>query len=141
MNPILKNILAVVAGLIIGSVVNMGLVSISGSIIPYPEGYDASTNESMKETFHLLQSKHLIIPFLAHAFGTFFGALCTALVAASRKMALSLLVAVFFFAGGLYMVMLLPSPTWFNILDLAVAYFPMAWIASYLAGGCLTKKN
>ena len=34
MNPIVRNILAVVAGVLLGSVVNMGLIQISGAIIP-----------------------------------------------------------------------------------------------------------
>ncbi|PKP16502.1 MAG: hypothetical protein CVU07_06700, partial [Bacteroidetes bacterium HGW-Bacteroidetes-23] len=34
MSPILKNILAVVVGIVVGSIVNMAIISISGSIIP-----------------------------------------------------------------------------------------------------------
>lgn len=34
MNPILRNILAVVAGIIAGSAVNMGIIMLSSSIIP-----------------------------------------------------------------------------------------------------------
>jgi len=36
MNPIIKNILAVLAGVVLGSAVNMGIIMISGSIIPPP---------------------------------------------------------------------------------------------------------
>ncbi len=38
MNPIVRNILAVVAGVLLGSVVNMGLIQISGAVIPPPRG-------------------------------------------------------------------------------------------------------
>ncbi|MEZ4979370.1 MAG: hypothetical protein R2772_08730 [Chitinophagales bacterium] len=37
MNPILRNILAVVAGIVVGSAINMGIIMISGSLIPPPE--------------------------------------------------------------------------------------------------------
>jgi hypothetical protein len=30
--------------------------------------------------------------------------------------------------GGVYMVNILPSPMWFNVLDLGLAYFPMAFL-------------
>ena len=40
MNTTVKNILAVVLGLVLGSVVNMAIIMISGSIIPPPEWSD-----------------------------------------------------------------------------------------------------
>ncbi len=43
MNPIIRNILAVVGGLLLGGIVNMGIVLISGSLIPPPEGADVTT--------------------------------------------------------------------------------------------------
>jgi hypothetical protein len=48
-----------------------------------------------------------------------------------------MLIASLFFAGGIYMVMLLPSPLWFNLTDLILAYFPMAFLGYYL----LKKKQ
>ena len=43
MNPIFKNILAVIAGCVLGSAVNMGIIMVSGSIIPPPDGADVTT--------------------------------------------------------------------------------------------------
>ncbi len=83
MNSMVKNVLAVIAGLVIGSVVNMGIIRISGSIIPPPEGADVTTMEGLKESMHLFQFKHFIFPFLAHALGTFVGAIFAALIAAT----------------------------------------------------------
>ena len=133
MSPVLRNFLAVVAGLIVGSVVNMGIVSISGAIIPPPAGADVSTPEGLKATMHLFEPKHFIFPFLAHALGTFAGALVTAFMAVSNKMRLALIIGFFFLAGGLASVFMLPSPTWFTVLDLVVAYIPMAYLAAKLA--------
>lgn len=132
MNPILRNILAVVAGVVVGGAVNMGLVMISGHIIPPPEGTDNTTMEGLKASLHLFQPKHFIFPFLAHALGTFFGALITALFASNRKMMLSLLIGVVFLIGGISNIVMLPSPLWFTIVDLAAAYIPMAYLASRL---------
>lgn len=133
MNPIFKNILAVIIGIIIGSAVNMGIIMISGSIIPPPEGADVTTTESLKATIHLFEPKHFILPFLAHAIGTFAGAFLAALIAATHKMKFALGIGVFFLAGGISSVLMLPSPTWFIVLDVVVAYIPMAYLAGKLA--------
>ena len=69
MNSTIKNIIAVIAGLILGSVVNMGIIMISGSIIPPPEGADVTTMDGLKESIHLFQPKQFIFPFLAMLLG------------------------------------------------------------------------
>ncbi|MBK0401507.1 hypothetical protein I5M27_00840 [Adhaeribacter sp. BT258] len=135
MSPVLRNFLAVVAGFIVGSVVNMGIISLSGAIIPPPSGADVTTTEGLKATMHLFEPKHFLFPFLAHALGTFAGALVTALLAVYNKIRLALVVGFFFLAGGIASVFMLPSPTWFTVLDLVVAYIPMAYLAGKLASG------
>jgi hypothetical protein len=137
MNPIIKNILAVLAGAIVGSAVNMGVIMISSSIIPPPAGVDNTTMEGLKAGMHLLQPKHFLFPFLAHALGTFIGALIAALIAANRKMLFALIIGGFFLAGGIANILMLPSPLWFTILDLVGAYIPVAFIA----GKLVTKKQ
>jgi hypothetical protein len=132
MNPIIRNILAVIAGGIVGSVVNMGIIMISGSVIPPPGGADVTTMEGLQASLHLFEPRHFLMPFLAHALGTFAGALVAALIAANHKMLFALVIGVFFLAGGIGNVLLLPSPVWFTVVDLAGAYFPMAWIAGKL---------
>jgi hypothetical protein len=137
MNPILKNILAVIAGILIGGALNMGIIMISGSIIPPPDGADLTTMEGLKASMHLLQPKHFIMPFLAHALGTFSGALITATIAANHKMKFALGISLWFLLGGVINIFMLPSPTWFTILDLAGAYIPMG----YLAGKLVVRKK
>ena len=137
MNPIIKNILAIIAGVIIGSSVNMGIIMVSGSVIPPPEGADVTTTEGLKASMHLFQPKHFIFPFLAHAIGTFTGAFLAVLIAANHKIKFALGIGVFFLAGGIASVVMLPSPTWYNIVDLVGAYIPMA----YLAGKSAVQKN
>ena len=135
MNPVIKNILAVVAGCIIGGAVNMAIIMANGHIIPLPAGADVTSAEGLKATMHLMQPKHFIFPFLAHALGTFVGAYVAALIAASHKMKFALGIGVFFLVGGIAGVVMYPSPMWFNVLDLVVAYIPMAYL-----GGKLVKE-
>ena len=132
MNKTIRNILAVLAGMVVGSVVNMGIIMVSGSIIPPPEGVDNTTVEGLKAGIHLFQPKHFLFPFLAHALGTFAGALLTAIFAASRKMLFAMIIGFFFLAGGISNIIMLPSPLWFTLVDLIGAYLPMALLAGWL---------
>jgi hypothetical protein len=129
MSSIIKNILAVIAGAALGSLVNMGIVMLSGSIIPPPDGADVTTMEGLKSSLHLFQPRHYIMPFLAHALGTFAGAFLAAKIAANHKMKFALGIGFLFMAGGIANTFMLPSPTWFTVLDLLGAYLPMAYIA------------
>ncbi len=126
MNSTVKNILAVVAGFIGGSAVNMGIIMISGSVIPPPEGADVTTMEGLVASMHLFEPKHFIMPFLAHGLGTFAGAFLAFWIAASHKLKFALTIGLFFLLGGTANAFMLPAPTWYNILDLTMAYFPMA---------------
>ncbi|MBK7762670.1 MAG: hypothetical protein IPI46_04770 [Bacteroidetes bacterium] len=132
MHPILRNIVAVIAGLVLGSIVNMGIIILSGSIIAPPEGADVNTTEGLKASMHLFQPKHFIMPFLAHALGTLAGAWLAAKLATQNKLVLALGIGLFFLAGGIANVFILPSPMWFNVIDLVFAYLPMAYLGGKL---------
>ncbi len=129
MNNSLKNTLAVLAGLIIGSIASISLITISGHVIPPPEGVDMSTMEGLKNAMHVLEPKHYIFPFLAHSLGTLFGCMMALMLCKSRPQLMSYNIAGFFLLGGISNVMMLPSPFWFNALDLIVAYIPMGYLA------------
>ena len=133
MHPIIKNILAVVAGIVAGSAVNMGIINVSGSIIPPPEGVDNTTMEGLMASMHLFEPKHFLMPFLAHAIGTLAGGFLAALLATEQKIKFALGIGLFFMLGGIANVIMLPSPLWFTALDLGAAYIPMAYIAGKLA--------
>lgn len=129
MNPILKNILAVVLGIVVGSVVNMGLITIGSSLIAPPAGVDPQDVESIKANIDAYEFKHFIIPLLAHILGAFCGALVTAKI--SNNLILSLLIGAVFMAGGIMMMTMIPQPTWFTIVDL-VLYLPAAYLGFLL---------
>lgn len=129
MNPVFKNTLAVIIGLFVGSIANMSILLMSSSVIPAPHGADVTTMEGLKATMHLFEPKHFIFPFVAHALGTFAGAATTALIAANNKMRLAIAIGAFFLLGGIVNVCTLPSPIWYNVIDLVFAYLPMAYFA------------
>ena len=48
-------------------------------------------------------------------------------------MKISLSIGVLFLVGGIIVNFILPGPTWFAVLDILIAYIPMAWIGGKLA--------
>ena len=133
-NSKIRNVLAIIVGLIAGSAVNMGLVMAGAQIIPPPAGVDVTDVESIKSHLHLFEFRHFVVPFLAHAVGTFVGAYVAAIIAASYKLMLGLVIGVLFLIFGIINVFMLPSPAWFVVVDLLGAYIPMAWIGTRLTG-------
>ncbi len=139
MNPALKNVLAVAAGIIAGGILNMFIINMSSSIIPPPADADITTMEGLKNTMHLFEPKHFIMPFLAHALGSLLGAYIAVRLAARNHLMMAVVVGSFFLIGGIANVMMLPSPLWYSILDIVVAYLPMAYLG-YLLGRPVMHK-
>jgi hypothetical protein len=129
----LRVVLAVVLGIVVGSAVNMALITVSGRVIAPPAGADVTTTAGLKASMHLFEPKHFLFPFLAHAVGTLAGAFVAALVAPGRSWTAALVVGGFFLLGGIASVFMLPAPAWFSALDLVLAYLPAAWLAHRLA--------
>lgn len=132
MNPTLRNILAVVAGLIAGGFANMILISIGPRVFPPPAGMDMNDLESIRAHAHLLQPRNFVFPFLAHAANAFVGALVAHTVAASRRAVFAWVMGAVSLCGGIAAALMIPAPAWFVAFDLIVAYLPMAWLAIQL---------
>ena len=132
MNPILRNVLAVVAGWLGGSIVNMGLIKMGHTIFPI-EGIDANSMTALAEIMPNLEPKYFLFPFLAHALGTLIGAVVAGFIAVNNKMKFSLAIGGLFLLGGIAVNYMLPGPTWFAVVDILLAYIPMAWIGGQIA--------
>lgn len=138
MNPKTRNILAVVAGVIVGGLVNMGLVNVGPLIIPLPEGADISTMEGLRESMKLFSPANFVFPLLAHALGTLVGAFTAAKLAVSHELKVALGIGAFFLVGGITAIVMLGGPIWFQVCDLVLAYIPMGLLGGALALG---KEN
>lgn len=134
MPNLLRNILAVIAGVVVGSIVNGTLIHFSPTLIPPPAGVDINTAEGLAAGIHLFEPRHFVMPFLAHALGTFFGALVAYLIAASYNARFAYGLGVFFLLGGIAASFMIPAPAWFIAADLILAYLPMAWLAVQIGG-------
>lgn len=129
----LRIVLAIVAGFIAGSVVNLLLINVGGSVVPPPPGANLQTAEGWQAAMPLLQPSHFLFPFLAHALGTFVGAYVTALLTPDRARGPAYFVGALFFLGGCAAAAMIPAPLWFKAADLILAYAPMTWAGHRLA--------
>jgi len=105
MKLIVTNILAVIIGLFVGSVVNMGLITVGPLLIPPPEGADTTTYEGLKTSMPLFTVKHFLFPFLAHAAGTLVGAIVAFFIASSHKIMIAYAIGFLFLIGGLVSIL------------------------------------
>jgi len=128
------NVLAVILGIIVGSVVNMSIINLGMWAVPLPKGADASTMEGLREAMKSFTFAHFVYPFLAHALGTLAGAFVAARLAASHPLKFALGIGVFFLLGGVMMVVAVGGPLWFIAADLLLAYLPMGYLGAVIAG-------
>ena len=138
MNSVIKNIIAVILGWLGGSIINMGLIQIGQTIYPI-EGIDVNNMYALAEIMPTLGNEYFIFPFFAHALGTLVGATIAGLIAANHKMKFALVIGLFFLIGGITNILLLPSPTWFAMVDIGGAYIPMAWMGATLVNRKIKK--
>ena len=132
MNRIFKNVLAVIIGWLGGSIVNMGLIELGHKVFPIA-GFHLNDMNSLASLMPTLDPMYFIFPFLAHALGTLVGALLAGRIATTHKMKFSMAIGGLFLVGGIMINFMLPGPTWFAVVDVLIAYIPMAWIGGKLA--------
>jgi len=104
MIKILRNILALVIGAALGMALNGWLIGISNSLIPLPEDVNPSNLKSIQTHIHLYSLKHFVMPFWAHALGTFVSAFVAAKIWIGDPMIPGYIFGLFFLIGGITMV-------------------------------------
>ena len=117
----------------------MAIVTLGHKVMPIP-GIDPNDMEALSQALNSAGSEYFIFPFLAHAVGTLVGGAIAAIIAANHKMKFALAIGVLFFIGGVAACFMIPAPAWFIVLDLMVAYLPMAWLGGKLGMGLLGNK-
>ena len=140
MNPILRNILAGVAGAIVSVPVNSSLLAplarLTGApqLPPPPEGLSlAEVRDLYAPMIAAFEPQHFVGPIIAHWAGALVGAFVAALLMSGRKATTPLVVAGISLIGGIMMAWLTSSQPWWSMsLDL-VGYLPMGWLGWKLA--------
>ena len=122
-----RNIGAVIAGLIVGSIVNMALVLLNTLVLyPMPEGTDMYDPEQMNAYIATLPATAFLVVLVAHLGQSFVGGWVAARLGASHVMHLAMIVGVLTMLGGIYNLTQVDHPAWLYVeipLYLVVAWF------------------
>lgn len=128
MNHTLRIALALMAGLIAAFIFNSVtlqlLESLTGMV---PDG--EMSPEQFADHIAGLEPWQFMVPFAAHVIGSFAGGFIAASLSKTQPEVLAVAVGLLHLAGGVANVVMIPHPIWFVILDLTLAYVPVAWLA------------
>ncbi|MEM6709107.1 MAG: hypothetical protein AAF648_10015 [Pseudomonadota bacterium] len=119
----------------------MALILAGSAVVPAPAGVDVTDPESISAGIDQFEARHFVFPWLAHAAGTFVGALVAVLVAPLRQRAAAWTVVGFFLLGGIANFFMIPAPVAFIVMDLAFAYLPMGALALLNHGRASSQRQ
>lgn len=124
---IFRNILAVIAGLVVGMAWNMGLVLLNVyKFFPMPEGTSMEQPEKFKAYIADLPPTAFLVILVAHVGQALFGGWVAARLAGSLPLIMALIVGVFTAFGSAYNQVDLKGPAWMwvdPVLCIACAWF------------------
>ena len=126
----LRNILAVIAGLVITFIVIMLVEGASAMLYPPPPGIDMSDMEALKAHVMGLPMGAFLLVIAAHVLGLLAGGYVTARIATSRHRLLAMIMGIIMLAAGIMNLMSVPHPDWFWVELLL--YLPAAWLGARL---------
>jgi hypothetical protein len=131
---IVRGILAIVVGILAGSIVNGGLLLLFFAVFGAPEGLNIFDAESVKANADNFTTANFIGTLLTHQLATMVGAFVAARIAPAGKMIFAIAIGIWFLLGGVYAAAIVSAPIWFVVADLAL-YIPVAFIGGKLGGG------
>lgn len=124
----LRNIGAVIAGLLVGMLVNILVVQLNFAFFPLPAGVEMSDTEQMKNVIAQMPPAAWILVFAAHLLQAFVGGWVAARLGASHRMVLAMIVGFLSLAGGVANAVMLSLPAW------AWIEMPLYLVVAWLAG-------
>lgn len=127
----IRNILAIVAAIIVGSLVIFGVEQLGHVFYPPPEGLELTNPEAMEAYMNNAPTGALLLVALAHAIGALVVGVVVTLISRKSERNASLIGGVVLLLFGLINLIMIPHPHWFMWLDLAV-YVPFAFIGHRL---------
>lgn len=123
-----RNGLALLAGLILGSALNMALIQLNMRVFyPMPEGLDMNNPAQFNAFVASLPTTAFFVVILAHLGQAFVGGYVAARLSSSHPMRLALVVGALSLAGGIAAMMTIEGPGWMAV-ELPL-YLVVAWLA------------
>lgn len=136
MKPVLKNTVAVIAGVIAASIVMMAVEGMNGKVL-YPELAKAAEGvtdrEALKSIFAAAPVGALLVVIVGWVLGGVAGGWVATRLSAAQNGNQWLIVGVLLTLLGIVNNLMLPPPVWFWLATILV-FIPAAWAGSRLAG-------
>ena len=125
----IRNIIAVVVGVIVGMVFNMAVVILNTAVLfPVPEGFNWNDPDAVGAYFTDLPLTAFLVVLVAHLGQAFFGGLVAALISRNAAMTVAMIIGVLSMLAGIANMMMVPNPAWMWI------EVPLYLVAAWFAG-------
>lgn len=121
----LRNVLGVVVGLLVGSMANMLLISLNGMLFTIPEGVEPGDQEAFRAYVAGLPVTGFLLVFLAHFSQVFVGGLVAAKIGRAAPRTLVGIIGAFTVAGSLMTNLSIQPPAW-TWIEIPL-YLPVIW--------------
>lgn len=128
----IRNIVAVVVGLIVAIALVWALQTFSHSVYPPPPGLDLSNPEQLGQFVNSMPPNAFLLVIASYALGTLIGGLTACFIGRSRPYVFATAIGVFVLLGMSTSIMTIPHPLWFTVSAI-LSIFAMIWLAARLS--------
>jgi MFS family permease len=124
----MKQVLAVLAGLVVGVLVIFLAQAIEMAIFPPPANFDPNDPEQVKQLMQNASTLSLVLVLVGYFLGAFIGGLVATNIIKGTTWMPALLVGTVLTVLGLINLLAIPHPLWFTIFGLVI-YFAGSFIS------------
>ena len=114
----IRNVLAVVAGFVVASVVMLACEFANSFFFPFPKGMDTNDLEAVRAFAASMPLSALVLVAIGWVLGAFAGGFVTTRIAATASPAPAQVLGLLLTAGGVFNAWMIMNPTWFFWLGL-----------------------
>jgi len=130
----LRNVVAIVAGIVTSFVLVLAIERVGHLIYPPPADLDFSDPAAVRPYIATLPFLALLFPMIAWVVGTFFGTIVACKAGTANPLVFAVIVGGLVLAATIANLILVPHPVWFALVSV-VAIAASAWIAVRVASG------
>lgn len=133
MNPTMKVILGVLAGIVVFMILVMIIQLTGHMLMPPPSDVELTSPDDLAA--YIAANPVILLPVLvAYIVGSFGGGYVAAAIAKARPIAAAVGVGIAGMIGNIVNVNSIPHPLWFVVTSFLI-FVPLAWVGGRLAAG------
>lgn len=131
---LLRNILAIVAGILAGGLVIFIVQGIGHQVYPVAGDVDYNDKEAMRALMASLPAGALLFVIAAYAMGSFVAGAVAAYFGRAARVRHAVVAGCFLLLAGIMNLVAIPHPKWFSVITVLV-FIPSAWLGGRLISG------